>query len=41
MVIRSKMRWMEHVVCVGERNEYMVLVENLEWERHIGKPGHG
>jgi hypothetical protein len=35
------MIWMEHVACMGERNEYMILLENLKWERHIGRPRHG
>jgi hypothetical protein len=41
-VIKSrKMRWVEHVACMGERRGvYRVLVEKPEGKRLLGRPRH-
>jgi hypothetical protein len=39
-VIKSRMRWAEHVARMGERRiAYRVLVGNLRERDHLGDPG--
>jgi hypothetical protein len=36
----SRMRWMEHVVRIGRRGAYRVLVGRSKGKRPLGKPRH-
>jgi hypothetical protein len=33
-----RMRWMEHIACMGERSSHNILVRKPEKKRSLGRP---